>query len=130
MEFFENAVEKAKEAFDVVCKKTGDVVSVSKQKIDIASIETKLSKDYEKLGKLYYDMIKNSETPDENITKLKNDIAKKIETVKTLKTEINNAKNKRICPVCGASIDKNSVYCNICGAKLEIEFSEEDNGNE
>ena len=130
MDFLDNAVEKVKDAFDVVCKKTGDVVNVSKQKIDVASIETKLAKDYEKLGKIYYEMIKNAETPSEEITILKNNIAEKIDNIKALKTEINNSKNKRFCPVCGASIDKNSVYCNICGAKLEIEFGGDNDSNE
>ena len=46
-----------------------------------------------------------------------------------LKAEINSAKNKRICPKCGAAIDQISNYCNACGAKLFYD-SEEDKTEE
>ena len=37
MDFFDNAIEKAKEVFDVARKKTNDVVSTGKQKFDVAT---------------------------------------------------------------------------------------------
>ena len=58
MEFLDSALVKAKEVFDVACKKTNEVVSSGKQKFDVASIESKRSKDFEKLGKLYFNMIR------------------------------------------------------------------------
>lgn len=41
MDFIDDAVTKAKEAFDVACKKTNEVVTTQKQKFDIASLEAK-----------------------------------------------------------------------------------------
>lgn len=121
MDFFDNAVNKAKEALDIACKKTGEVVTTSKQKFDVATIESKRSKDFEALGKIYFEMIKDEEIEDFEIKDLVLEIKDKNEKIDALKEEINNAKNKRTCPVCKATIDKLSVYCNICGAKLEIE---------
>lgn len=121
MDFFDTAVNKAKEVFDVACKKTGEVVTTSKQRIDIVTIENKLSKDFEALGKIYFDMIKDEKIDDFDIESLVLEIKERQEKITVLKEEINNAKNKRTCPVCKATIDKNSVYCNICGAKLEFE---------
>lgn len=121
MDFFDNAVSKAKEALDIACKKTGEVVTTSKQKFDVATIESKRSKDFEALGKIYFEMIKDEEIEDFEIKDLVLEIKDKNEKIDALKEEINNAKNKRTCPVCKATIDKLSVYCNICGAKLEIE---------
>lgn len=120
MDFFDNAISKAKEAMDIAYKKTNEVVNTQKQKFDVASIESKRSKDFEKLGKLYFEMIKDTEIEDEQIKKLVDDIAYKNEKIDELKKEINNTKNKKLCPVCSASIDKASVYCSNCGARLEM----------
>ena len=50
MDFFDDAVNKAKEALDVACKKTNEVVTTQKQRFDIASLEAKRTRDFEALG--------------------------------------------------------------------------------
>ena len=62
MDFIDDAVTKAKEAFDVACKKTNEVVTTQKQKFDIASLEAKRTKDFEALGRFYYSELKESKT--------------------------------------------------------------------
>ena len=57
MDFLDNALEKAKEVFDVARTKTTEVVSTQKQKFDVVSLENKRSKDFEQLGIFYFDMI-------------------------------------------------------------------------
>ena len=118
MEFFENAVTKAKEAFDVARKKTGEMVSTGKQKFDIATIESKRAKNFEALGKLYYNIVKDSEIDNVEIKKLVKSIKAKTEKINSLREEINSVKNKSCCPKCGAMVDTLSIYCNICGEKL------------
>ena len=61
MDFLENALDKAREVIDVACKKTNEVVITEKQKFDIASIENKRAKDFERLGKLYFKLYKDSD---------------------------------------------------------------------
>ena len=102
MEFFDNALNKAREAIGIACKKTEEVVSVQKQKFDIATIENKRNKDFEKLGKLYFEVFGENETKE--------------------------TKNARVCPKCGAFVEDNAVFCSTCGAK--IEFDSEDDENE
>lgn len=121
MDFLDNAVSKAKEAFDVAYKKTNEVVSTQKQKFDVASIENKLSKDFEALGRIYFDIIKDTEPEDQRVKGLADEIKTKNERIKELREEINNAKNKRICPECNANISKDAVFCSNCGAKLIVE---------
>ena len=94
MEFFENAVTKAKEAFDVARKKTGEMVSTGKQKFDIAAIESKRAKNFEALGKLYYNIVKDSEIDNVEIKKLVKSIKAKTEKINSLREEINSVKNK------------------------------------
>lgn len=125
MDFFDNAIVKAKEAIDIACKKTNEAVNTGKQKFDIASIESKRAKDFEQLGMLYFDTVKDTEIENDSIRALVEEIKNKNDKIKELKTEINNTKNKRICPQCGAVIDKYSVFCSVCGTKLE--FGSEEN---
>lgn len=129
MDFFDDVVNKAKEAIDVASKKTGEVVNTQKQKFDIASLENKRAKDFAVLGEIYYNKIKDGEAQDENISELVLSIKEKSEKIEKLKEEVNSAKNKRICPKCGAAIEQTSNYCNACGEKLFYD-SEEDKTEE
>ena len=122
-------VNKAKEAIDVASKKTGEVVNTQKQKFDIASLESRSAKDYAVLGEIYYNKIKDGAVEDENVSELVLAIKEKSEQIEKLKAEVNSAKNKRICPKCGAAIEQTSNYCNACGAKLFFD-SEEDKAEE
>lgn len=121
MDFLDNAVSKAKEAFDIACKKTGEVVTTQKQKLDVVGIENKRAKDFIALGEIYFEMIKDTEIDNIQIKDLVEAIKDKNEKIAELKSEINAAKNKRICPQCGANIDDTSIYCSVCGAKLQFE---------
>ncbi len=130
MEFFDDAVVKAKEAINVACKKTNEVVTVQKQKFDVVSLENKRAKDFQLLGEIIYNKIKDDETEDGNIANLVASIKEKDEKIAELRGIINNSKNKRVCPKCAAVIDSNSNYCNVCGAKLTFtEDSAEDTEN-
>jgi len=119
MDFFDDAVNKAKEAFDIARKKTNEVVQTGRQRFDIASLENKRSKDYESLGKLYFDLIKDSDIDDADIKALVNEIKAKTQKIAELKDEVNFSQNKRCCSNCGAVVDNLSVYCNICGERLD-----------
>ncbi len=121
MDFLDNAIDKAKEAFDIAYKKTNQVVNTGKQKFDIASLQNKRSKDFEALGEIYYELIKNTEIEDQDTKILVEAINDKNAKIAELKEEVNTAKCKRTCPVCAAAISETAVYCSACGAKLEIE---------
>lgn len=118
---FDSAVNKAKEVLDVACKKTGEVVNIQKLKIDASTLESKREEDYAALGKIYFDSIKDSADNDENVAGLVADIKEKTEQINKLRNEISASKNKRVCPSCGAFVDKNSVYCSVCGAKITFD---------
>ena len=126
MEFLDNAVAKAKEAWDIISKKTGEAVSVGKQKFDISSLEVKLSKEYEKLGKVYFNMIKDQNPENEKVAKIVASIKEKKQEIKVCKDKLNETRNKRVCPNCGATIDDDSIYCNFCGTELIFETKTEE----
>ena len=119
MGFLDDAINKTKEAFDVVCKKTDEVVTVEKQKFNIASLKSKREKDYAVLGKIYFELVKDSADLEDDTRNLVDAITEKNEEIARLNEDIQNVKNKRVCPNCNANIDINSSYCNNCGQKLD-----------
>ena len=118
MDFLENAVTKAKEVFDVACKKTGEVVTTQKQKIDIATIINKRNKDFEALGKLYFNKIKDSEIEDTEIKELVEAIREKCDLIKEINDEISATKNMKVCPNCQTYVKEDAVFCSKCGEKI------------
>ncbi len=119
MDFFDNALNKAKEVIDVAYKKTEEVVVTEKQRFDIASLNSKIDKDYKALGQLYFNLYKDSEDIPEEARPLFADIKEKLLKVKELKEEIGESKNKAVCPHCQNYIAKNSVFCSICGERIK-----------
>lgn len=125
MDFLENAVAKAKEVFDVAYAKTETCVNTQKQKFDLASEENKLTKEFAKLGKLIYTTMGEELPREGEAAEILAAIAEKEAKIAELKAEINNAKNRRLCPQCGAAISNDAQFCSFCGAKLQ--FGSEEN---
>lgn len=125
MSFLDDAINKTKEVFDVACKKTDEVVTTQKQKFSVASLESKREKDFADLGRVYFELVKDSTDLTDEARNLVDAISEKNEEIARLNKDIQNTKNKRICPNCNANIDANSVYCNNCGTKVTIESEQE-----
>ena len=119
MGFLDDAINKTKEVLDVAYKKTDEVVTVEKQKFNIASLKSKREKDYADLGRVYFELVKDNTDLDDNTRNLVDAIREKSEEIARLNEDIQSIKNKRICPYCNANIDANSAFCNSCGKKLD-----------
>lgn len=119
MGFLDDAISKTKEVLDIACQKTGEVVTAEKQKFNIATLKSRREKDYADLGRIYYELIKDSDDIDDNTRNIVDAISEKTEEISRLNDDIQNIKNKRVCPFCNANIDVNSAYCNNCGIKLD-----------
>ena len=118
MGLFEDAVVKAKDVFDVAAKKTNEVVSVQKLKIKVSQVNSDMQKDFEALGRLYYEAVKQK---DEEITEYKEiikSIDDKISEVAELEKEIDEQKKSKTCSKCGTKNPDTSFYCSNCGEKL------------
>lgn len=97
MGFLDDAITKTKEVFDVACKKTDEIVTVEKQRFNIASLKTKREKDYIELGKIYFNMIKDDyEDADEEVRNFVCEIIQKNEEIERLTEEIQNIKSQGI----------------------------------
>lgn len=119
MEIFENAMDKARETMDVATAKANEVITVQKQKFEIANLKNKRNKDFELLGKLYFKKLKGVETDDEAIDLVVNEITDKTREIKRLRTEIDAVKNGVKCPECDSLLEEDAEICPICGAKID-----------
>ena len=116
----DNIFEKAKDIFETAYRKTETVVSQQKQKFDIQSLESKLKKNYEILGKAYFGMIQNEEESDNDALKpIIDEIKENLAVIEAAKEELMKSQNKNKCKNCGELIDKNSQFCKKCGSKVE-----------
>ena len=118
MDFFEDVVSTAKDTFSAVCKKTEEVVSIQKMKINISSMESKLSKDYEALGRYCLDAVLASDASDEPAKALAEEIVKRREDIKLAKKALATAQGKAVCPKCGKEIASGTPFCPECGNNL------------
>lgn len=140
MGIIEDTAVKAKDAFDVVAKKTGEVWSIQKLKYNIACINSQLSKDFETLGRMYFEQISaeddgadktaeaenpaetaenaDGEPKNDSIEELKAAIIEKKEKIKELEAMLDAQKKVLVCPVCLAKNSSDAAFCSKCGAKL------------
>lgn len=118
MDTFDEALQKAKGFFDSACKKTDEVVNVSKLKFELSSAENKLDKAYLTLGKVQYDVLKGNEDLEPQLKAIVLDVNEKLEAVETLRNEIAKLTGKGVCKECGAVLNSGAVFCSSCGKKV------------
>ena len=118
MEFnINDVVSKAKDIIDVAAETAEKAVNVQKKKINIASIKNKLAKDYEVLGKVYYESLnkENGEKLAESVAAVKVRLAE----LETAKKALAEEKESKVCSSCGATVASDSAFCSFCGASFE-----------
>lgn len=126
MGIFEDVVINAKSALNVVGKKAGEIVDVSKLKINAVELQNKISKEYENLGKCVYEAYKKNK----DLTQC---TPKHIKIIDSIKKELDEAnekiasmKKKVRCKKCGFVNLEDAVYCCKCGDKFEKDHDEEE----
>ncbi len=115
MSFLDNMMDTLTNAGNDLTNKAKEVSGVAKLKLDIKSKEDALSKQYMELGKKYYEMHKEGETPEEDITA----ISTLINEIADLKEEVLKTQGSCQCPNCGSVLSAGTVFCSKCGAKIQ-----------
>ena len=117
MGFFEEAVVKAKEVYDVAAKKTSEVVGIQKLKFKASQVNSQLAKDFETLGRLYFENVKESGSETEYV-EIFDSINAKIEELDEIEDQINEQKKTKVCSKCGFKNVETASFCNNCGEEL------------
>ena len=116
----DNIIEKARDIFETAYRKTENVVNNQRQKFDIHSLESKLNKNYEVLGKAYFGLLKKGEEVDTaSLQPIIDEINQITFAIDSAKAELMRNQNKSKCKNCGQFIDDNAIFCNKCGEKVE-----------
>lgn len=115
MSFFDSVKETVSNTSREVGNKAKELAEVTKLKNAISAEERKIKEEYEKIGRLYV------ENFGANADSMFADSISKIETSKRIveqkQLELNQVKNVKICPNCGAAIDEGSAFCSKCGSR-------------
>lgn len=118
MGFFEETFVKAREVFDVAGKKTSEAITVQKLKVNAASLESQIAKDYEALGRLVYTGSRENSENVEAAEELMTEIDGKRIQLESLQAEIAHMKGNQICASCGGANAPSAIFCSRCGEKL------------
>lgn len=119
MSIFDNALNKAKDTAEVAGKKTASFVNLQKLKMKHASLNVKLAKLFEALGKVCYN---EPEATVDSTAELRMKIDMMIANIKQVAGEIALAKGQRICPNCSAINAGDADFCNRCGTKMACDI--------
>ena len=116
---FTNLTNMFKDTLESAGKKTGEVVEVSKMKLQIAQQRAELSKAYEKLGAMVYDMMKSDAQDSSAIDVCIDEIDFIFSKIAEAESKVNELKKVSICESCGAEVALDACFCSKCGAKIE-----------
>lgn len=125
MGLFEDVVVNAKSAANVVGKKAGQLMDISKLRLSAADVNREISRRLEALGRTVYDAQKSGYDPSELVAESVSCIDELYEQLDVINQELAMARNKLTCQACGTLNPQESIYCSHCGAKLVKEEPEE-----
>ena len=123
MEFFDKLSESLVSAGKDVSQKAKDVSEIAKLKLDIKSKEDYVQKQYEELGRSYYEKHKDEEECEEAEQFFL--IREAVEEIERMKAEVLRIQGSAECPKCGAKMPEGAVYCSNCGTKMDDMYEEE-----
>lgn len=107
-------------------KKSEDMVEVAKLNKSITSEEDRIKIAYIEMGKIIYSKYEKNEIVDEELIEFCHKIDEFNKNISSLKEQIAEIKNVRICKSCGAELDPASEFCVKCGFKQEVNHIEKE----
>ena len=112
-------ISELKSTADKVAKKSGELVEISKIKLNMVTTKSEIGTNFKVLGELVYLAQRNAN--EENTEKIEETIKKIDELYEKLSelTELSSAlKNEKICVFCGKSNPIDQPFCGGCGQKI------------
>jgi tetrahydromethanopterin S-methyltransferase subunit G len=126
MTILNDMFSNVKSTAEMVTKKAGVIVDVSKLKKEISDLNYELNLLISELGQLTYKSKKECNVSEDDINSKITKIDEIKEQIEALTKEVITLRNKKRCPSCGRQCDVAFGYCPICGAKLPEQPKEEE----
>ena len=121
MGLFEDVVVNAKSAVNVVGKKAGQFVDVSKLRISSADLNNEISKRFESLGRTVYEAKKTDNDASDLVNECITAIDDLYEQLDAVNEQLVSMRAKQVCKNCGQENPQGADYCSKCAHKLTEE---------
>ena len=118
MGILDDVVINAKSAAEAVGKKAGQIVDVSKLRINVAELNAEISKRYEALGEYVYETCREQLAEDAEAVGKMGQLDELVNQRNAVTKELVDKQNKVVCPTCGKQSPSTALYCSNCGTKL------------
>ncbi|MBP0963075.1 MAG: zinc-ribbon domain-containing protein, partial [Oscillospiraceae bacterium] len=120
MNTFDSFMNKAREVADAAAQKTGEVLEVSKLKLQEVKLTNDINKAFCELGSLYYNSVKFGGGNEEQMNAAIARLDKMMQEQDELKNNASNVghDHKRYCTACGHENSATSLFCARCGNSL------------
>ncbi len=115
---FEETMAKTKEYFGIARKKTEEFVDLQKLKINAATIRNGIDKDFETIGRMYYEGHKNGADNSDAIRAVVADVDGKYDELADIEEKIREVNGGNYCTECGTQNSDDSAFCKKCGKQL------------
>ncbi|MGL5258907.1 MAG: hypothetical protein ACRC7V_02240 [Lachnospiraceae bacterium] len=115
------AVDKSKDLAD----KAIVLADITNMKGQIYSLENSILKEYQAIGKLFYEQSKDSNFPDVYDVYFKN-VAEIKEKISDLEVALSKKKSTSKCETCESEVKTEDKYCAKCGSELKDNYYDED----
>jgi len=119
MSALDDLIVNTKSVAENIGKKTGEIIDSAKLRIQIADIKRDLSKAYEELGIVAFNLCNIGAVKDSNLDdhclKVK-ELLSQLESAQSLKDGSNESVT--VCPFCEEKFTTEVVYCSKCGSKI------------
>lgn len=121
MSALDDIIVNTKSAAETIGKKTGEIIDSAKLRLQIADIKKDLSKAYEELGIVAFNLCGIGTLKDDNLEehclKIK-ELLSQLESAQKLKESKNVT--EIVCPLCKEKYTTEVTYCSKCGSRINI----------
>lgn len=124
MGFFDKLGDSIVNATQEVGKQAKGMTDVAKLQYEARSKEDFLNKQYQEIGKKFYE--ENKDNVPEDYAVLFEEVDGALKRIAEIKEQVAYNKGGKACPNCGAVVTAGSSFCASCGAKVEDLFEEEE----
>lgn len=123
MAFLDGLKEMITDKSKVAADKAKNVAGVLQLKSKLSAEKDKVNKAYAAMGKAFYEAHKEEGCEDfaESFAEIGESLAK----ITELEDAILELEGNRVCPECGAKVDKDALFCKKCGAPMPVAKEEE-----
>ena len=115
----ERIISEIKSTADKVAKKSGELVELSKAKLNIANTKSDISANFKLLGEMVYVAQRDeTEANPERLEEIIERIDILYEHLADFNEIVNGLMNKKLCPDCNKTSDAEAVFCSSCGYRF------------